>query len=527
MVWKKGFDTFEIVGDFWQEFEGKSEMSPVQEATDLENDGSGQQITFTVVSEMYAEPHMGDQLFETSAHFEELKSSSNAMVIDWFRHGIRFTQRTASVMGWGGEMGKYLAELQQGANKKLGGWTGRLKSEQLFMMFVAAMPANNLITFGGGLVWDQIITNGQYLKRLGATPCIVGRSPSIVGQQSAAPIRKFIVVACTDALTTLELDAQYRNILTQTRDPAGSQYIFSGGYTPVRGHIIKEYEVPTHDGYGAIGSPLNPQAYLGTAISGATNIKSGTPLYIVGGGTDFDPANILIKPMKYLPNYAYPFQPGTLNPSNGNLLPKVVPTNTPFYVAIHNPPNAVTDPNKWGLYQCTLNDGVQLTVTRALVDGTTIAAAAASGGSPALVVSFGTVGNTTTGAGGTAGIGSVLGTGTGASQVVQGIGNVAGWAWNGAVNSNTHPQDALVYLVGVDGIALFYSLMLGAAAVRRGYGMYRGERGTEQKEAGFIRELYSMSVFGQNFRTNRKNKLPGALTFLHQGQYAGTKLPTP
>jgi len=329
----------------------------------------------------------------------------------------------------------------------------------------------------------------------------------------------YVVVACTDALTSLEEDQEYRDIIKVTKNEAGASYIFSQGYTPVRGHVIKEYLTPIHDGYGALGSPLNPMGQLGVAIAGGTNIKSGTPLNIIGGSTDYDPNNILIKPQKYFPNYAYRFTAGTLAPAAGNLPAAITPANLPFCVAIVNPSNAATDPNKFGLYQCTTNDGVNLNVTRALVDGSTIAAAASSGGSPALVVSFAITGTSSTGWGSTAGLGSRI-----SGSNVVGIGGLPGWTWDGTKNSNTHPVDAFYYFVGVDAIPLFYSIMLGAGSIRRGYGEVEGERMPGEKEAGFIKESYFVSVFGQNFAVNRKNKLPGAIVFLHQGILIGTGL---
>ena len=464
-LWKKGVDTFEETSDFFAEMEGASPLSIIQTETDT-GKGAGQKITFSVDSGLYGEAHLGDELFSDSRHFEELRLSSNDLTVDWFRHSVRHTERTEHKMGM-------LGELVGRVPEKLGNWAGRLKTEKLFMMFREQVPGENKLTLSTGLNWDAISTNAQIMKRWGASPAMVGRDPK------GKPVRAYTVIACTDALTSLELDTGYRDILKSTRNEEGAKYLFSGGYTPVRGHIIKEYEAVEHDGYGAIGSPLNPMARLGADLTIAS-ASYNSAQYIYGGGSDYDANDILVKPTKWFPQYAYKFQAGvTLSPAAGS-----------FYVAIINPPNAATDPNKYGFYKCNANDGVKLTIESALVDGVTVAAHAAGTG-PSLVTTLGSVG------------------------------------WNPAKHSNTHTVNSLVVLVGSDAIPLFTSLILGAASARRGYGSVRNGRAVQEHEGGFIRDVYFKTVFGQAPRTNRLGRAPGVLTLQHKGMYAGTPLPTP
>lgn len=487
MLWKKGFDKFEVTSDIFAEMEGKSPLSIIQTETDTAA-GAGQQITFTVASDFYGEPHVGDQVFETSAHFEELRIATNKLKVDWFRHGIRHTQRAEEYMGMRGEIAKLLSEIYdtgdgKGVNVKLGQWMGRLKTEALFMMFLNKTPGENNITISGGLAWNPIVTYTQMMKRWGATGAMVAKDPR------GKPVRSYVVITCTDALTSLELDSDYRDILKTTKDEMAAKYLFSGGYTPVRGHVIKEYEAIEHDGYGAIGSPLNPLARLGSAITSSTTVPNNTtPLWITGGGSDFDVNSILVKCTKYFPNYAYIFNPDD-----------IIDVSSPaaFYVAVVNSPTATVDPNKWGFYKCLTNDGVRLNVTNALCDGTGSGSGSLGGGSGS-----GTLGGVTTAT------------------------TLGGVTFDSTKHSTTHAVDSLVVLVDSNGKALFKSLILSAACARRGYGMFRGERGTDEKEAGFIREVYAKTVFGQALRTNRRGRLPGAVVLTHNGVYAGLPLPT-
>ena len=308
------------------------------------------------------------------------------------------------------------------------------------------------------------------MKRWGAAPAIVARDPG------GKPVRAYTVISTTDALTSLKLDTHYRDILKSTRDATGAKYIFSGGFTPVDGHIIKEYEAIEHDGYGAIGSPLNPMARLGADLT-LTSGSNGAVQTIAGGGQDLDANNKRILPMKWFPRYAYQFQ--------SDVALDLAKAPATFYVAVINPPNAAVDPNKYGLYECNANDGVRLTIKKALCK-----TSAAAGIGPELATTVGTV------------------------------------TWADAKHSNTHPQNALVVLVGPDAIPRFKSLILGASAARRGYGKVRNGRAVQEHEGGFVRDVFFKTVFGQAVRKNRLNRAPGVLVIDHQGTYAGTPLPS-
>ncbi|HYF35438.1 MAG TPA: DUF4043 family protein [Prosthecobacter sp.] len=472
-LWKRGVEVFEQTSDFFAEMEGNSPLSIIQTETDLSK-GAGQEITFTKKSGLYGEAHLGEERFHDSRHYEELLIGTDKLSVDWFRHGVEYTERSEELMGMRGE-------LVQGLPDELGKWGGRLKTEKMFMLFREQTPGENRITLSGTLNWNSIVTNAQMMKRWGAPSAMVGRDPS------GKALRRYCIVACTDALTSLKLDSDYRDALKSTTSGMHNRFFFSGGFTDVDGHVIKEYEAIEHDGYGAIGSPLNPMARLGAALT-ITSTSYTAPVYITGGGSDYDANNILVKTTKYFPGYAYKVQAGvTLTPSTDD-----------FYVAIINPPNAAVDPNKYGLYRIgngqttplTINDGNKLAIEAALVDGTTVAAHAVGTG-PALVTSLGSV------------------------------------AWDANKHSNTHPVDALVVLVHADASAKFCSLILGAASARRGYGKYRNNRTFQNKEGNFVRDVFFNTVMGQSLRTNRRGRAPGVLALWHKGIYAGTPLPTP
>ncbi len=477
-LWKAGVDVHEETSDFCAEMEGSSPLSIIQTENDTSK-GAGQQIIFTNKSGLYGEAHMGEERFTDSKHYEELLIGSNSLTVDWFRHGVEYTERSEEYMGMRGE-------LVNGLPGSLGDWAGRLKTEKVFQAWRYKTNSENMVSIDGALTWNNIVLNAQLMKRWGAASAMVGRDPA------GKMLRRYVVVACTDALTSLKLDSDYKDLLKTTSNPQGAKYVFSGGFTDIDGHVIKEYEALEHDGYGAIGSPMNPMGRLGVAM---TAVDVGAANYIVLGGADYardTTNNTLIKPAKYFPEFAYRHNYGDTQAL----------ANEDFYVAIINPPNAATDPNKYGLYRIGIgqpvplvaNNGVRLAIEAGLTSATTAATGATSGAAKVTLA-------------------GALGTNSP--------------AWNSSLHTNNHPVGALVVQVYPDGCGLFNTFILGAASTRRGYGKYRNNRTFDETEGKFVRKVYFNTVMGTALRTNRLGRAPGVLKLTHKGIYAGTPLPTP
>lgn len=476
-IWKKGVEVYEQAEDFWKPFMGSDPLSLIQTETSLST-GAGQKMTFTNRSGLYYEPHLGDERFDNSAHYEELLIGSNSLDVDWFRHGIEYTERSEEVMGMRGE-------LLAGLPDELGKYAGRLSSEKIFMLLREQTPGENKINYNGVLNFNAIVTYAQNMKRWGAASAAVGK------MANGRALRRYMVVTPEDALTSLKLDSDYRDALKNTTQPQGA-YFFSGEVTDVDGHLIRPYNGVEHDGYGAIGSPMNPLARLANA---RTSIAAGAANYITGGGSDYDANQAAwVKTMKYFPGFNYKVQAGlTLTGDTSD-----------FFVAVINPPHAATDPGKYGLYKVgavtngttpiVSNDGNNLIIKTALGSGVVAATGSTYGA------------NVVTAAG-------ALGTDSP--------------AWDATKHTNNHPVDALVVLVYPSGVPKFCTFILGAACARRGYGKYRNNRTFQNKEGNFVRNVFFNTVMGQSLRSNRKGRVPGVTCIWHKGILAGTPLPTP
>lgn len=483
-LWQQGIDTFEQTYDFFADMEG-SQNSVIWERTDTSK-GKGQSITFTVRSGFYDEPHIGEDLFETPDDFEELMINSHNLSVDWVRHGYSQSERTEEIMGMRGE-------IFSGINTAQGEWMGRMKSEQLFMMFRDQLPSDNIVYAGGvsgldslksanTLNWDEIIALGVNMKGKGGQPAQVG------AQKNGKPVFRNVVVATTPALFSLDLDPNYKGLLAQTKVEDEARLLFDGGYASPRGHIITEYTPIDHDGEGAIGSPLNPQARLGSAIAASTagsGLGSGTGVFDVpGGGNATSAAKAKKKYFKFFPNFAYTFIGNTDATANGKNT-TTQDSNT-YYFLIVNPTNAATDPGKIGMYSYTTgNNGNKITITGRL-------AATAAG-----VAAKTTLGNVTWNTG----------------------------VWSGR-HTETHPVNALILPCNANGQIFGDTLMLGRRCAYRGYGKYRNQRAQQEFEGGFIQQRFIVSVFGQSLRKDRLGRVPGVMRLRHAIQYPGLNLPT-
>lgn len=465
-LWQRGVDIFEQTEDFFDPMEGGAN-SIIETITDTSK-GRGQKIRFEVMSGFYMPPHKGEQLFEDKTHFETIRIDGNELTVDFLRHAVRFTERMEELVGMRGE-------IVVGLNEESGKWLGRLKSEQLFMMFRSDLPSTNVVYAGGKnigtlvsadtLNYNEILGLGAQIKPLGGLPAMTGMS------KNGQPIMKYVVVASNDALYSLDLDSNFRSILATTRSEEDAKTIFEGGYTNIKGHVIKEYVPIDHDGLGPIGSPLNAKAYLGVAISAGTgtfDLQGGGSATAASDGALTSPKTLFFRDFR---NYAYEFLIGD----------SIAQDAATHYVMIINPPNALTDPNKFGMYAYTTgNDGNKITITGRL--GSTISG----------------IRNTTLG----------------------------GVVYNSGVNTETHPEGALIVQCNRLGTTIGSTLFLGRRAARRGYGKWRNRRTTQDHEGGFVQDRFITSVFGQAPRRDRIQRVPGALTLWHAVKYAGVPTPT-
>lgn len=471
-LWDRAVSIYEGEEDPFMNLEGGSDA--IIETKTETAAGAGATIKFTVTSDFGDEGKQGDEVFEDSDDFEEMLLGEFELTVDWIRGATRWKKRGMEIMGLG-------SELVRKVPQQLGRWLGKMKSHSMQMTLLHKSNANNHfyagglgqngITMGDTLTYDEIIKGGAILKPLGGVPAKIGRD------KMNNPIWGAIVLATDNATFGLKQDPVYRANLQTAMDRGNGNPIFSGGFVMLDGHGIKEYVPKRGDIEGAVGSPLNPQALLGVAITAGT-----TTFDIKGGGNAVSAAKTKKKYYKFFPKYAYPWRPGdVLSPTSEICwdledLGQDGVTEDVFYVRIQNPPNAATDPGKWCIYEISANDGNKLTVSARL-------------GSAASGIRYTTVGAVTFDAG---------------------------------IHTAVHAVGALVVLCNSAGVPLGATPFMYRQMAYRGYGSVRNQRQEDSHNGGFVQERYIESVFGQCLREDRVGNKPGIAIIKHAISYPGT-----
>lgn len=466
-VWAKQFETFETNGDFYKPVEGTGPNSIVMVKKDTST-GNGQKMQIRVESGFGNEPHFGDETFGTDQDFEQMLFEDYELTVDWIRHATSWTKRAEELVG-------IRDEIKNGVPGKLGDWMGRRKSEELDMMFREQCPSANVFYSGGltkhtlgsanTLGWNFAMNVSAALQTLGGQAGKLGTF-----RTGNAPALGLSLVATSDACTALRQDSVYVDYAKFGGVRGDVNSLFSGNMNMIDGIGIVDRRIIDSDIEGAIGSPQNPKALLGTAIAPAT-----TAFDILGGGNATSAAKTYKMFFKYFEGYAYKFASGD----------SLAPATESRYVLIVNPANAATDPGKVGMYEYTTgNNGNKITVTKRLGSATA------------------GIRNTTVG------------------DVVWNTG-----AWVGK-HTDTHGLGSLIIPCNSKGVPLGYTFLLGRAAALRGYGLYQGRRDTELANGNMNERTYITSVFGQKIRTDRLGRAPGIAVLVHALKYPHLNLPT-
>lgn len=476
ILWAQGIKLAEGEEDPFMQMEGGADAI-ITTKTET-SAGAGTTIKFQVSAEYGDEGKQGDELFEDEDDFEEEQFSDFELTVDWVRHATRFTKRSGEIMG-------IMGELKRQIPIKLGRWLGKYKTHSMLMTMLHKTNASNhfytagnqnAIQAGDGLTYDEIVKGGAILKPLGGTPAKIGKDGS------GNAIWGAVVLATDNATYGLKLDPIYRQNLQTGFTRGSDNLLWQGGVANVDGHLIKEYVPKRGDIEGAVGSPLNPQALLGVAITSGT-----TTFDLKGGGNSTSAAKTKKKYFKFFPKYTYRWRPGqgsraadTLSATSEicwdlEALGADGTTENVFYVRVTNPPNAATDPGKWCIYEISANDGNKLTVSARL-------GASDSG------IRKQTLGAVT---------------------------------WDASKHTVSHGEGALVTLCNSSGVSLGASLFLYRQAAYRGYGSVRNQRQEDSKNGGFVQERYIESVFGQCLCEDTRGNKPAIAVIKHAIFYPG------
>jgi hypothetical protein len=460
-LWEAGARHYEDTEDIFTSMEGGADS--LIETETRTSAMIGHVINFRQKSGFHGEGKLDEADFDDDDDYEELLMAGDQLRVGYIRNGTTEWFLTSDELGLGQEIASEL-------NEELGKWLGREKTWQMCMSLIHQVKEDNHFVVDA-LGLDAISDATALIRPLGGSPAYLKKDAN------GNDIWGGCYITPTEGVAVLKDDPEYVDRLKTAHVRGGSNPLFTGESVMLDGNVIKHWDVKDHDGEGAIGSPLNPKAFLGIAIAPGT-----TAVPITGGGAGATVANKLKKKFfRFFPAYNFKFA-GSSSVATNAFSHFLHDSNSKFYVTIVNPKNAATDPGKWCIYECSVNDGNRLTMTKRL------------------------------GPGDDAGIRTAT------------VGSVT---WDANDNTQTHGIGSLVYWSDANGVPKGRTIGMFKGAARRGYGKFRAKRFRQAVQGGQKQELYIGSIFGQRPRVDRLKRNPGVIVLTHPIKYSGWNHPTP
>lgn len=471
LLWSKGARMGEQTEDILTACEGGREA--LIETETSTSAGRGHQVFFRTMSGFYGQGLVGEARFaDDRTLLEEINIKTHSVKVDLLRNGLEHFDIMEDVIGARGE-------ILDNVNVNMGKWLGREKTFHGFMSAIHQVTTQNHLFANGQADLDHLTTDDTLqmddITEASALIEPMGGTPAYLGMDADGnPIMGGVFFATRAATKSLRQSSDWKQAQREAGVRGKENLIFAGGESRIDGNIIKEWNPIDHDGYGAIGSPLNAKAFLGLAIvAGTTADLTGTGRGITGGRSATGAGKTNIHYFRFFPRYAFPFLGATALSATATT--HFLASGNKFYVRVTNPSNAGADANKWGVFRCTVNSGNEITVDQRL--------AAAASGSAATTV------------------GSVV--------------------WDAAKHTETFAAGSLVTPCNAYGVMWGRSVGMYRAGLRRAYGAFRAKRLTDSKEGGTIQERYIASIFGQGPRQNAMGLFPGLVVLNHAVAYAG------
>lgn len=484
-IWIDGAELKRAEEDIFKGMEGSGPEALI-ETEMTTNRGKGMSAIYPQIGEFGDVPHQGGDRFSADEDFEEIIVGHDGVKADFHRWATSGDDRAEEIMGMRGQLFNRINELHGRRVGKfhchhalmcalhLPDFTGqnRKNPENVANPKGVTSQANILST--DTLSWQGIVRLQALMDPLGGMPFSSGRDAN--GNE----IRSRMVIPTAAAAVGLNLDPEFIAYQKEAGDRGATNNLWAGGFPRVRGNIIREWNVIDQPGEVKVGSPLNPKAFLGTAITATDNA-----LFITGGRNATAAAKTKKKWFEDFPLYAYPFQKGVTLSWTAPIGWQLSDDDT-FFVTVVNPPNGA-DADKWCIYEVSANDGNKLTCVKRL--GPTDSHSGSD-------IQYATVGNVT---------------------------------WNSTRNTQAHPSGALIYLSTPTGTPLGATPMFGACGLRRAWGKYKMAlmKNLDTIEAGFIQEHYVVTVFGHAPRRDLGGAVPGITVLRHAIEYEGWNHPRP
>lgn len=331
------------------------------------------------------------------------------------------------------------SNFDENCNKMLGEWMGWKKGMDIEYAMRVGIHARNTVRPSNKSTREALRTadyiDGATVTRAGnALASLQAKALTAEISKSGHKIPAFLLISTQHALAPFKATSTYTNILANAQTRGDANELFAGGLPNWNGHMLWEWFVEDHCGFGPVGAAAVPRAFTGTAITNVTTAED-----ITGGGSAAGAA--LTTPLYYqhFSNAQYVGFEGEKVAAD---------TSTDRYVAIMNLTGS--DAGKIGFYNYRTNNGNKLTMRTRL-------------GSSISGIQNTTVGNVTYDT---------------APWTVAASGGYAGW-------TNAHPVGSLVVECNSYGVPIGSSYMMADEAIMSGYGSIDGKLAMGRRTEAF------------------------------------------
>lgn len=461
----------------WEKHTGMEGDSPIWSGRQL-SAGRGHTIYFKSASPFGKAPTRGETLFLDSEQFERDHLLAYPLTVERTRFAYSVSDHMEPAMGMVGELTGNTAQL-------LGERWGRQRDEDIDMMFLLKIPAQNVMFARGrtGFAGLKITDTFRHedVTALRYAMGRVGRPCKIKKDKAGNAVKSYLIHSPSDGLYGLRTDLINNGILTGADERGGGNAIFGGGFLPLDGQIIEERCVIDESTQGPWGSPLTPRASLGRSMSdGVTGSGVGpaaadaTELW--GGHNVEWTKEQYYQPMRWFPGWNYDWGYSLAQHSYAGATADT-PGKAPLYVIAYNVGG--TDKGKWGMYRYTAIESTHaryLTCDRYL--------RSSNGG-----------------------------------QQSRGYTTVGNVQWDSAKNTTTHTAGLTMLIPCTEnGVPFCYHLALGAGAAMFAYGETRNKRETERFN-GQVTRTFLANVAGQALRYDAAYRVPAAMVCVAAIEY--------
>jgi len=265
---------------------GEGSGKPIVEKRDLAKGGS-EKVTFTTVAPVRGQGVLGENELKTNVR--KINFGTFDVTVDLIRHAVSWTQVLQLLRFTGKTIDQLSSEI-------MAEWYGRKEQDDCQVVLRNTALANGANTVfvsnraneAALLSTDVLSTttieqSKQSLISNGASPLGLDKGPM------GSDVPKFLFFAPDQFIRPLRSTGTYLQSLRDAGVRGDQNSLFSGKYAMWDNNIVFPHNVVVDTADGRQGSPLQPIAYLGTAIasSAATVITGGGKAYPAGDGDYF------------------------------------------------------------------------------------------------------------------------------------------------------------------------------------------------------------------------------------------------